>query len=42
MTGKRMLEINGEALSMEEIPGAMYIVQFTDESGKVHTLKVMK
>ena len=42
VTGKRMLEINGEALSMEEIPGAMYIVQFTDESGKVHTLKVMQ
>lgn len=42
VNGKSLKEVSGETLNMSELPGAMYIVQFADEAGKVYTVKVMK
>lgn len=42
VNGKCLLEANGEILSMNELPNAMYVVQFADEAGKVYTTKVVK
>ena len=42
VNGKILKEVNGETLNMSELPGAVYIVQFADETGKVYTVKVMK
>ena len=42
VNGKHLLGINGEVLSMNELPDGMYIVQFTDKTGKTHMIKVVK
>ena len=42
VNGKRLLEVEGEVMPMNELPAAMYIVRFVNETGNVYTLKVVK